>query len=70
MMMTKLVKMSSQEYNDVSRGLDALKSIADQLEEMPELETDEDLKYIWDCANSAYSTVWDFISAYRDQFKA
>ena len=70
MMMTKLVRMSSQEYNDVSRGLETLKSIADQLEEMPESETDEELKYIWDCANSAYGAVWDFISAYHDQFKA
>lgn len=70
MIMTKLVRMTAQEYDCVSKGLETLQAIAEQLEEMPESETDEEIRSLWDYANSAYGAVWDFMSAYRDQFKA
>lgn len=70
MMMTKLVRMTSEEYNNISRAVETLYSMSNQLEEMPECETDKEIEYLFECVSDAHRAVQDFISVYRDQFKA
>lgn len=58
------VRIEPKTLELLEKSLQCLEEIEDELNEMK--ETYKDLFDLWDASNTAYSSLWDFLSDYKD----